>query len=118
MYPGAKDIFLKNDRNPKMKEIILKQFQSDGYYLLDLFEVPISMNTDSDSFAVMKLKEKLEKLNAKNTPIILVKANVYDIAYYGLKPYFKVINKRIDFPSTGNQLKFHEKFSEVINQIK
>jgi hypothetical protein len=118
LYPGAKDIYLKNVRNPEMKELLLKQFQSDGYYLLDLFELPISMNSETDSFAVMKLSSKIEKLKIQNIPIILIKANVYDIAYHKLKLKFNVINKRIDFPSTGNQVKFHEKFLEVISQIK
>jgi len=101
-----------------MKELILKQFQSDGFYLLDLFELPVSINKDSDGVAVMKLSNKLEKLVTKSTPIILVKATVYDIVFYRLKSKFNIIDKRIDFPGSSNQTKFYEKFTEAIQKLK
>jgi hypothetical protein len=118
LYPEAKGLYLDNNRNPKMKEVILRQLQSDGFYILDLYELPVSINNDSEGVAVMKLSNKLEKLVSKNTPIILVKATVYDTVYYRLKSKFNIIDKRIDFPGCGNQTKFYEKFSEVIQKLK
>jgi len=117
LYPKEKANYLFNKRNPLIKEQILKQFKSDGYYLLDLFELPITLNKDNNLVAVKKLSDKIENLCDINSPIILVKTNVYDIAYSSLKLKFNVINKRIDFPSCGNQLKFYNKFAEALKQI-
>jgi len=116
LYPDAIEKYKISKRNPKIKELILQQFQEDGFYLLDLFELPLTLNTDNEIVAVKKLISKLENCCSSKTPIILVKVNVYDFAYEKLKQKFNVINKRIEFPSTGNQIKFHEKFEEVINK--
>jgi hypothetical protein len=118
LYPGLKEAYMEFERHTKLKENILEQFKKDGYYLLDLYELPISMNYENDSKAIDKLSKKLEKICDKKTPVILIKANVYDVAYYPLKSKFNVINKRISFPSNGNQIKFKESFTEAINETK
>lgn len=114
IYPEIKEHFIKQSRDPKIKENILNQFQNDGYFLLDLFELPKSLNADNENQAISKLIDKLEKICLPETIVILIKANVYDIAYNGLKRKFNVINKRIDFPSSGHQTKFHVKFKEAL----
>jgi hypothetical protein len=118
LYPEAKKKYLEYNRHTQIKEIILKQLQIDGYFLLDLFELPISLCSDNEIQAVSKLTKKLEKICDSKTPIILIKANVFDIAYKPLKLKFNVMNKRIEFPSCGNQLKFQTKFTELIKQFE
>lgn len=118
LYPEAKAKYLANKRHPLIKEFILKQFQLDGYFLLDLYEFPVSINEDNQREAIAKLANKIEKISDEMTPVVLIKASVYDIAYSSLKLKFNVINERIDFPSCGNQLKFHSKFSQVIKKIE
>ena len=117
LYPELKEKYLKQRRNPKLKETILKQLQSDGYYLLDLYELPISLNYEIDAIAIKRLVKNLSKICQKNTPVILIKANVYDSAYRHLKSKFNVIDRRISFPSTGNQQKFKIEFTNAINEI-
>ncbi|MDR2953800.1 MAG: hypothetical protein LBV43_01805 [Prevotella sp.] len=118
LYPGLKDIYIKKyKRHPEVKKSILNQIKKNGYYLLDLFELPISINSESKINSIKKLSGKLSKICDKETPIILIKVNVYDTIYHILKAKFNIINKRIDFPSTGNQQKFKKSFAEAMNEI-
>ncbi|WP_143470529.1 hypothetical protein [Labilibaculum filiforme] len=117
LYPSLKNQYMDSKRNPVIKEQILKKFVHDGFFLLDLFEFPVSMNTDTDNEAVNKLIIKIDGLGINKAPLVLIKANVYDTAFVPLRRKFNVTDKRIDFPSCGNQQKFHDKFSEVIKRL-
>ena len=117
LYPDLKNQYMVNKRNRVIKEKILKKFVHDGFFLLDLFEFPISLNTDTENEAIDKLMIKIDGHGIQEAPIVLIKANVYDTAFVPLKRKYNVIDKRIDFPSCGNQQKFHDKFSEVIKRI-
>lgn len=117
LYPKLKNQYMDSKRNHVIKEQVLKKFEHDGFFLLDLFEFPVSMNTETGNEAVNKLIIKIDRLGINKAPIVLIKANVYDTAFVPLRRKFNVIDKRIDFPSCGNQQKFHDKFSEVINQL-
>ena len=116
IYPSLKNQYLDSKRSPDIKEQILNKFEQDGFFLLDLFELPVSLNTDTDNEAVNKLILKIEGLGINKAPIVLIKANVFDTAFIPLSKKFNVINKRIEFPSSGNQQKFHDKFLEVMKR--
>ncbi len=117
LYPNLKESFLKSKRTPEIKQKILSQFKRDGFYLLDLYELPISMKFESKINARKKLSEKLKKICNKETSIILIKKDVYDNVYDFLKSNFNVINKKINFPSNGWQKKFKEKFTEALKIV-
>ena len=75
---------------------------------------------DSLKSQVPLLINKINAIADKNTKIILIKVNVYDIAYTALNEagIKNVINCRITFPGSGGQTKFQFEFKEALKQAK
>ena len=117
IYPELKKDYILKGRRPESKRFILNKLKSDGIYLIDLSDTPMSFLVPKtlDHF-VKPLLEKVKDLVNMKTKIILIKANIYDALYTELKELgHNVINKRIPFPSSGQQENFRKKFSEAIN---
>ena len=115
LYPREKDNYLKSGRDTILKEEILEQFKSDGYWLLDVSEVPTSISTGPLENCLPSLLTRLEKYIDKSTPIILIKSNVYDVCYPVLRSNgYQVINERMPFPGSGQQKVFRDKFEKAL----
>lgn len=116
LYPDQKEQYLASGRDTGLKQDLLQRFQSDGYWMLDLCEVPTSIVDGPLPADVQLLLRKLEKLVNKNTPIILIKSNVYDACFEALKASgYNVVNERLPFPGSGQQKVFREKFSRALD---
>lgn len=116
LYPKLKEQFLLSGRSSEMKTKILQKLQQDGFYLLDLSELPLSLLEMDLKSQLPSLVDKINSIADENTRIILIKANVYDIAFYYLKQKFKnVIDQRITFPGQGGQRKFQDEFKQALN---
>jgi hypothetical protein len=114
LYPDKKQLYIKSGRPAEGKMELLEMFAEDGYLLIDLYETPLASDTDKE--AVASLLTRLEKLIDRTTPIILIKANVFDLCYPVLKENgYNVINVRLPFPGSGQQKVFREKFSGIVN---
>lgn len=118
LYPKLKEQFLLSGRSSEIKNTILQKLQQDSFYLLDLSELPLSLlDTDLQS-QLPSLVDKINSVANDNTQIILIKANVYDIAFYYLKQKFKnVIDQRITFPGQGGQRKFQDEFKQALKKV-
>jgi predicted ATPase len=118
LYPTLKDKHLlsRKKKDNSIKKIILEKLKEDGFYLLDLSELPMSLTKESLPAQVPALIKKINNITDKNTIIILIKATVYDASFHLLTKagFEKVINKKIDFPGTGGQKKFQIKFKEAL----
>jgi hypothetical protein len=121
LYPLEKQAYLKSGRSAKLKDNLLRRFQADGFFLLDVLDVPIRHSSQQLKDAVPNLIARLKEVVALDlsTPIILIKASVYEVAYLTLKREgFNVINARsIPFPSSGQQGNFRREFSQVIELL-
>lgn len=107
--------YIESNRNPEVKRLVLEWLKELGIYLIDLSDKPINGNRDDLPTNLPSLIRKVKSLINDDTLISLVKVNVYDIAFEILnKKFNNVINLRIDFPSSGNQKKFQEKFKKVL----
>lgn len=116
LYPKDKEQYLKQKRDPVLKEALLHKFKEDGFWLMDLAEVPVEVTGESYEASLPNLLLRVKQAITKQTPIILIKANVYDICYPPLKAQdYHVINERLPFPGSGQQGIFREKFSKIIN---
>lgn len=116
LYPEQKKRYLASGRDAMLKEALLENFQEDGYWLLDLAEIPCSLVDVELGSCIPSLLERLTKNEIdKRTPIILIKANMYDMCYAPLlKLGYNVQNERIPFPGSGQQRVFRTKFSKLI----
>jgi len=116
LFPKLKNLYIESNRNPKIKELILKKIQQDGFYLLDLSPVPLSLLETSLSSQMLYLNQNIKNVINKETKIILIKTNVYDIAFETLNRNFEnVINCRIPFPGQGWQKEFQIKFKKALD---
>lgn len=113
-YPTLKENYLSSKRNEKIKEEILKNFQKDGIYLIDLYDLPISVNYQTEDEAVKKTLETVKSLVNEETKIITIKANVYNSLFRKLKAY-NHFDVKIPFPSSGQKRNFRIKFEEAMN---
>lgn len=115
LYPEQKKRYLASGRDSILKEELLESFMEDGYWLIDLSEVPCSLVDVPLEDYVPSLVERLENQIDKQTPIILIKANIYDLLYTLLvEKGYNVCNERIPFPGSGQQGVFREKFSRAV----
>jgi hypothetical protein len=118
LYPEEKQRYLRSGRDTSLKKDILGNFQTDGYWMLDLCEIPTSISNGSLDNYVPSLISRLEKLITKNTPIILIKTDVYDSCYDALTAEgYRVVNERMPFPGSGQQKVFREKFKKAIELL-
>lgn len=118
LYPKLKKQYLLNRRNNEIKNSILRKFQQEGFYLLDLSELPLSLINTNLRSQLPNLIERIKSTANDNTQIILIKANVYDIAFQPLKKQFeKVIDQRITFPGQGGQRKFQDEFKQALKKV-
>lgn len=116
LYPELKQRYLKSGRETSLKADLLESFKEDGFWLLNLAEVPTELLEGTLESCVSSLLTRLEKYISKTTPIILIKASVYDLCYGPLTAAgYNVVNERIPFPGSGQQGVFREKFSRVVN---
>gem|GEM_PF-614218 len=116
LYPELKEKFLSSGRSKSIKTSILKTLQENGYYLLDLSELPLSLMTGDLISQLPTLVKNIKEVISPETKIILIKATVYDIAFSYLQDegIKNLIDVRIPFPGQGGQKLFQQKFKEAL----
>lgn len=115
LYPREKEAYLASGRQSVLKAALLERFSADGYWLLDLCEIPTSIAFGPSFSDVQTLLNNLDNLITRETPILLIKANVFDLCYEALKNSgYNVLNERLPFPGSGQQKVFREKFSSAL----
>ena len=114
------------NRRPAEKRNWLTRLQEDGYWLLDCSEQPLDgaaaggtsrvRSLEARSDLVERLRELLgEGYVSDETPVILIKATVYDAFFGRLAALgYNVIDKRIPFPGSGQQARFRKLFGEAL----
>jgi len=119
LYPGLKETYINQKRPIELKSKILDKFKNDGYYLLDLLNVPKGYFYGDWDDAANSLVNKIETEFEKHIPIILIKVNVYDLLYSKFieKAFTNVSKERLPFPSTGGQTEFREGFKRALNEL-
>lgn len=120
LYPNLKSTYINKKRPIELKSKILDKFKNDGYYLLDLLDVPKGYFNGDWGDAANSTATKLESEFDKRIPIIITKANVYDLLYTKLigKGFSNVSSEKLPFPSTGGQKKFREGFKRSLNELE
>ncbi|MFP5080501.1 hypothetical protein [Pedobacter sp. JCM 36344] len=117
LYPSLKERYLNSRRSKDIKGLILKKLKEDGFYLLDLSELPLRLLKGDLKSQLPHLLDNIRLVADSNTQIILIKANVFDQAFDFLNLKFEnIIDQRITFPGQGGQIKFKEQFTEALKK--
>lgn len=115
LYPEEKKRYLAKGRPTEGKADLLQLFQEDGFWLIDLYEVPGDFSKELEQQLVPNLLNRLPKYIDKQTPILLIKANIFDLCYGPLtEAGYQVSKERIPFPGSGQQGVFREKFKRAL----
>ena len=119
LYPDHKKEFLASGRSSDIKSSILLKLKADGFYLLDLSELPCSLMRGDLHSQLPPLVERIERVADKTTKIILIKASVYDTAFRYLQQqgFENVVDVRIPFPASGQQNSFQTRFHEALELV-
>ena len=72
LYPEHKAAYLVSKRNAGLKHELLGEFQSDGYWLIDLSEVPHELTGEQPASNLPSLMERVKKIATKKTRIVLI----------------------------------------------
>jgi hypothetical protein len=105
------------------KEQWLRRFQNDGWYMIEALEtsqkheVTKQQRQEHIREQLPRLIERVQKLAAHDTKIILIKSNVFDVAAEPLrKAGFTVLNTElVDYPGRFNQRDYREKLAHLAN---
>lgn len=119
LYPetvGLKEVDLEHD-----KAKWLHKFKNDGWYMIEALEesqkhgVTKSERQDKIAQALPRLLERVAKLAQKDTKIILIKSNVFEVAAEPLRQAgYRVLNTElVDYPGRFNQKAYREKLKKL-----
>jgi hypothetical protein len=103
------------------KEQLLRRFQQDGWYMIEALEtsqkheVTKQQRQEHIRDALPRLLERVQKIANKNTKIILIKSNVFEVAREPLREAgFDVLNTALlDYPGRFNQKAYREKLAAL-----
>lgn len=106
------------------KEKWLRRFQADGFYMIEALEdsqehkVTKHARQDKIAAALPRLLTRVKELADKNTKIILIKSNVFEVAAEPLrKAGFTVLNKElVDYPGRFNQRDYRQKLAGLLKK--
>ncbi len=108
------------------KSYFLQKFQNDGFYLIDSLDAPFEEQLSSKKKEALlragqkELLTKIKSLCSKKTKIILIAAPVFKANHsFLIVNGINVVNKDlVDFPGSGGQKQFREKFGALITLLQ
>lgn len=123
LYPETMEIDQRTLQ--EQKEQWLKRFQNDGWYMTEALETSLAHEVTKKQRqelirqALPRLLERIKDLADKNTTIILVKSNVFDVAAQPLREAgFTVLNTELlDYPGRFNQKAYREKLAALAQRV-
>lgn len=123
LYPAAAD--LSEAQLEQDKERWLKKFQSAGWYMIEALEVSQQHSVTKPERqtrireSLPRLIERVQKLAAADTKIILIKSNVFEVAAEPLrKAGFTVLNTGlVDYPGHFNQRAYRDKLAGLAAHV-
>lgn len=119
LYPETAE--LPDEDLEANKESWLRRFQDDGWYMIEALEISqrhqVTKKERQEKIkqALPRLIERVGELAEKDTKLILVKSNVFDVAAEPLKEDgFNVLNTElVDYPGRFNQRAYREKLANL-----
>ena len=114
LFRGVVEVLFGQKPSRTDKPILLSRLKNSGVFLIDLKLDPVDGSPLNGH--VPGLVSRCQRLRPKY--IVLIKASVYDAAYHVLRDFgLPVIDKRIPFPSTGQQGRFHRQFGAAVRAV-
>ena len=119
IFPDFKALYRKGDKGK-----LLERFKEEGFFMIDAVDTPINNMPEKErnqqiASEINARVAEIQKLISKQTPIFLIKKNIFNIFHPVLKEMgFNVCHdERLPFPSTGQQERFKHKFKELLGKL-
>lgn len=120
LYPETAEF--KENELEQQKEKWLRKFQADGWYMIEALEESLPHEVTKPerqariAVHLPQLLARVKKLVSKDTKIILIKSNVFDVAAQPLRDAgFTVLNTELlDYPGRFNQRAYREKLKKLL----
>jgi hypothetical protein len=120
LYPETAE--LAESTLEENKEDWLRRFQADGRYMIEALETSQRHSTTKRQRqnrireSIPRLIERIRSLANKNTKIVLIKSNVFEVAAAPLREAgLTVLNTElVDYPGHFNQRNYREKLARLI----
>lgn len=119
VFPEFKTSYKKGDKGKW-----LDRFKEAGFFMMDAVDTPINTITEKERERVIRSEIKariaaIENLVSRETPIFLIKKNIFNIFHLILKELgFNVChNEILPFPSTGQQERFKQRFKRLLDGL-
>ncbi len=106
------------------KRDLLTRFKNDGFYLIDACDKPFPRDTPYSvkvreiRAGLDALRMKIRNLCAPDTKVILISKPVYEVCNSSLAEFNVVNTEMIDFPGSGNQVKFRAKLGRLLADVR
>ena len=83
---------------------------------MDILDIPIGCHSGHLADELPGLLDRMSDVVDEETPIILIKATVYDAAAHALidAGYENVVRVRMPFPGSGRQKEFYPEFRRAL----
>lgn len=124
LYPEAANLTEAQIQPDKQKW--LRRFQADGWYMIEALETSLPHEVTKQqrqeliAAALLGLLERVKKLASKDTKLILIKSNVFEVAAQPLRDAgYTILNKQLlDYPGRFNQKAYREKLALMAAELK
>lgn len=116
LYPQDYHEYMASRRETSMKISLLKRFQGEGFYLMDLYASSSDVHKLDDGLVAGEMIRSLSNLGASDISIIMIKANVYDTLVRPLSEagFSRLVKIRIPFPLYQWKPSFDRLFSRAL----
>lgn len=116
LFRELASLILKEAPTRENKPELLNALREEGVFLIDLSLEPIERGEDLSPY-VPGLVRRVRRLAPRC--VILVKVTVYDAAFEALRSAgLPVVNERIPFPGTGQQVNFWSAFARALRKCR
>jgi hypothetical protein len=99
---------------------MLRKFQSDGFYYIEMLDIPLQYHQGFLSNAFSDLLGRVKQTADKNAAVILLKTNTFGAVYDNLKRvgYRRTAPFAVPFPDQNQTKEFEDKFIRALKYLK
>ncbi|OGB60372.1 MAG: hypothetical protein A2Y94_08210 [Caldithrix sp. RBG_13_44_9] len=120
LYPELKADYLNRRRPLNVRQEMLKKFQSDGFYFLEMLDIPLQYHQGFLSNAFSDMLARVKQTAEKTAAVILLKTTTFGAVYDNLKRvgYRRTAPFAVPFPDQNQTKEFEDKFRRALKYLK
>lgn len=120
LYPELKADYLNRRRPLNVRQEMLKKFQSDGFYFLEMLDIPLQYHQGFLSNAFSDMLSRVKQTTEKTAAVILLKTTTFGAVYDNLKRvgYRRTAPFAVPFPDQNQTKEFEDKFRRALKYLK